>query len=516
MLRYTLSLLSFLFFFTACEQSEAPQSNRLGDAYLTTSGAEAALPHFEKGLLLLHSFEYEDARAAFVKAQEADPDFAMAYWGEAMTHNQPIWHRQQYEEGKAALAKLGDDPQARLAKAETPLEKDLLKATELLFGEGEKVERDKAYSEYLGDLHEQYPQNQEIAAFYALSLLGAVPVGRDEEMYERGAIIAQGILKENPRHPGALHYLIHSYDDPGHARLALDAANSYAKVAPDAAHALHMPSHIYVAMGMWDEVIASNIASYDASVKRMEEKDLTNDARSYHAFHWLLYGYTQKGNTDKVVDILEKMVQYTEEEPSRTARAYLVRMKGNFLVETQRWGHGLAGVAVNLEGLNISHQAVGHFLEGMQAYRSADEARLVRIIDTLASKRQQAVMNMTNKGIPMCSAGGSFGKPNRVDVGQARVMNLQLMALLARLQGDERKAEKQMRRAVVMQDGLNYAYGPPEIVYPAYEFYADYLMEQERYEDALAQYERALERGPNRRRAVTGKERAEREIGQAL
>jgi tetratricopeptide (TPR) repeat protein len=516
MLRYSIVLLSSLFLLTACKEAGTPQESRLGDAHLATSGDEAALPHFEQGLLLLHSFEYEDARAAFVKAQEADPDFAMAYWGEAMTHNHPIWHRQEYEEGQAALLKLGDSPEARLAKAETELEKDLLKAAETLFGEGEKVARDKAYADYLAKLHEKYPENQEVAAFYALSLLGAVPVGRDVEAYEKGAAIAQGILKENPRHPGALHYLIHSYDDPSHARLALNAADSYAKVAPDAAHALHMPSHIYVAMGMWDEVISSNIASYDASVKRMEEKGLTNDARSYHAFHWLLYGYTQKGNTDKVIDILEKMVQYTNEQPSKTARAYLVRMKGNFLVETQRWGHELADVEIDLKDLNISHQAVAHFLEGMQAYRAGEETLLAGIIDTLASKRQQASMSMTNEGIPMCSAGGSFGKPNRVDVGQAEVMELELKALLARLRGEEQQAEALMQQAVTMQDELNYSYGPPEIIYPAYEFYADYLMEQERYEEALAQYERALERGPGRLRALAGKERAENENSHSL
>jgi len=496
----------------ACDADSPASASQLGDAHLATSGAEAALPHFERGLLLLHSFEYEDAREAFVQAREADSSFAMAYWGEAMTHNQPIWHRQQYEEGRAALQKLGGSPEARLAKAETPLEKDLLRAAEILFGEGEKVERDQAYAAYLGELHEKYPDNQEVAAFYALSLLGAVPAGRDEEAYEKGAVIAQGILEENPRHPGALHYLIHSYDDPGHARLALDAADSYAKVAPDAAHALHMPSHIYVAMGMWEEVIASNIASYEASVKRMQEKDLDNDARSYHALHWLLYGYTQTGHTDKVIELLEKMVQYTEELPSRSARAYLIRMKGNFLVETQRWGHELAGTEVDLEGLNISHQAIGHFLEGMQAYRAADETHLSGIIDTLASKRQQAAMSMTNEGLPLCSAGSSFGKPNQIEVGQAEVMELELKALFARLQGEEAKAEAFLQQAVDKQDGLNYSYGPPEIVYPAYEFYADYLMEQERYKEALAQYERALERGPGRRRALMGKERAEEKL----
>ena len=143
-------------------------------------------------------------------------------------------------------------------------------------------------------LSEKYPNNHEISAFYALSLLGSVPDGRDDAIYGKGAIIAKGIIEENPNHPGALHYLIHSYDDPAHAHLALNAANSYAKVAPEASHALHMPSHIYLAMGMWDEVISSNINSYQASINRMERKNLDNNARGYHAYHWLQYGYLQK------------------------------------------------------------------------------------------------------------------------------------------------------------------------------------------------------------------------------
>ena len=129
----------------------------------------------------------------------------------------------------------------------------------------------------------KYPEHHEVAAFYALSLLGSSKSRKDDDNYEVGAKIAQSIISENPHHPGALHYLIHSYDDPDHATLALDAANRYSKVAPDAEHALHMPSHIFVALGMWDEVINSNIASYEASVVRMKKKELDNDARGYHA-----------------------------------------------------------------------------------------------------------------------------------------------------------------------------------------------------------------------------------------
>jgi tetratricopeptide (TPR) repeat protein len=501
MFRYLVLLLSLISF--ACNPSTdtgSASSYQLGEAQLVNSGNEEAKPHFDKGLLLMHSFEYEDARAAFVAAQQADADFALAYWGEAMTHNQPIWHRQQYEKGKAALEKLAATPAERLAKAPAEQEKDLLQAAEVLFGEGEKVARDSAYALAMEKLFKKYPDNQEIAAFYALSLLGAVPAGRDVETYERSARIAQSILRENPSHPGALHYLIHSYDDPQHAHMALPAANSYAKVAPDAAHALHMPSHIYVAMGMWDEVITSNIASYQASVQRMKAKELDNDARSYHAFHWLMYGYLQKGAFEEAQSILKEMVQYTEELPSKGARSYLIRMKGNALVDMQAWEDtSVTNIKLDISDLNISHQAIHHFLEGFMAYRNNDAQQLSTIIDTLARKIQQAEMSATNEGLPLCGNNSSYSKVNYIEVGQAQVMALELKALFAQLRNDDEQAEKLMKEAVELQDGLSYSYGPVEIVYPAYEFYADWLNSNSRKAEAIAMYEKSMERGPKRR-----------------
>ncbi len=191
-------------FFTACQSdSKAPaeesSSYHLGDARLEVTGAESAVPHFQEGLLLLHSFEYADARTAFQKAKEEDADFVMAYWGEAMTHNRGLWRSQDYEEGQAVLAQLGDTPGERMDKAATELEKDLLKGVEILYGEGTKYERDQAYADHMGQLYKKYPDHQEVAAFYALSLLGSVPVGRDEEVYEQSAAIAQSILIENPK-----------------------------------------------------------------------------------------------------------------------------------------------------------------------------------------------------------------------------------------------------------------------------------------------------------------------------
>jgi len=495
------------------QPEEEGNDSRLGEIHLQVSGAEEAKPFFEKGLLLLHSFEYEDARAEFLKAQEADPDFAMAYWGEAMTHNHGMWRRQDAEAARAALEKLAPTAEGRLAKVGTGLEKDFLGAVEALYGQGEKVERDKTYAAFMEGLYKKYPGNHEVAAFYALSLLGAVPVGRDDEAYAKGAAIAEGILKENPRHPGALHYLIHSYDDPGHARLAKDAADSYAVVAPDAAHALHMPSHIYVALGLWHEVVASNEASYAASVKRMENKELDHDARSYHAFHWLLYGYLQQGRLEDARRIMEQMKQYTEELPSKDARSYLVRMKGNYLVETEEWSGPFADIQTGLEELNLSLQAIAHFLDGMQAYRSRDAAQMEKLLEGMAFARQQAAMSVTSEGVPMCGAGGSYGQPNKLDIDQAYILELELKGLYAMLRSKPEDAERWLKQATQLEDEASYSYGPPEVVKPSYELYGEWLLAQNRPEDALLQFEKALQRGPKRVRALDGQLRAARALG---
>lgn len=502
-----LLLLPLLTVFSACQrhQMEPTADHHLGIVHFEPSGLEAAQEPFQKGLLLLHSFEYEDARHAFRAAQEADPAMAMAYWGEAMTHNHPLWRQQDLEAGRSALNKLAPTAAERAEKTSTELERDLLAAADILYGEGEKVWRDSVYATTMKGLYEKYPGQQEVAAFYALSLLGAVPVGRDYDTYGLGAQIAQGILAENPEHPGALHYLIHAYDDPGHAALAIQAANNYSKVAPDASHALHMPSHIYVAMGMWDEVISSNIASYQASVDRMQRMDLDNNARSYHAFAWLMYGYLQKEQTDAAATILQDMIQFTDELPSVPARSYLQRMLGNYLVETGDWDGPFAAIPVKVEDQNVSIQAGQFFVTGMKLFRQKDAAGLKTLIQQLEDQNQAASLQVSDRGTPMCSAGNSRNRPNRQDLDQARVMEMELRSLYAQLVEQDLVAEKWLKEATDLEGSIDYAYGPPDIIYPSFELYAEWLLEQGRPADALAQYDLALGRGPNRIRALRGK-----------
>ncbi len=485
---------------------EAQKSSyQLGKLDFSANGDPRAQPAFERGMLLLHSFEYDDARAAFLEAQAIDSGFVMAVWGEAMTHNHPLWRQQAYEKGRAVLTKLGASSEARLSKIENDLEKGLWQGAEILYGEGSKQERDQAYSNHLEQLYRQHPNSQEIGAFYALSLLGSVAVGRDESIYEKGARVAKGIIEENPNHPGALHYLIHAYDDPGHARFALAAADSYSQVAPDAAHALHMPSHIYVAMGMWEEVVSSNIASWEASVQRMDRKNLDNDARSYHALSWLMYGLLQQGRFGEAKQLLFDMKQFAEEKPSKRARDYLVAMKGNFLVESGDWNSELATVTMDRSDLNISTRAAFHYLEGYRAFLDKDNNKVDSILAVMKEERRLAGNVMTDEGTPMCSAGSNRYTPNQLDIDQAHVMEMELEGLSAQLNNDPETTEKWLSEAAQLERRISYAYGPPTIVQPSYELYGTWLLEQGRAEEAAIQYEQALEKGPNRIRAVAGK-----------
>jgi tetratricopeptide (TPR) repeat protein len=393
--------------------------------------------------------------------------------------------------------------------AKTPLEGNLLHAIEILYDEeiGTKQERDKAYSDYLGELREVHPKQQEIAAFHALSVLGAVPVGRDVEAYEKSARIAAGIMEENPQHPGALHYMIHAYDDPAHAPKAIAAANSYAKVAPAAAHALHMPSHIYVSMGMWDEVISSNIASWDASVARMERMELNDNARSYHALHWLLYGLSQQGRYAEAQQLINDLSVYTQNDPNKGARSYMVTVAANYQVETADWNNAKIQTMneVDIEDHNVLLKAIRHYTNGYRAFLAEDAKRLGTIIATMQQERKDAANQVTASGAPMCSAAGSSRSlPNQMDIDQAQVLSLELEALHAMLRNDNELAEQHMKAAVALEQATSYSYGPPRIVQPSYEFYGQWLLTQQRPEEAIQQFEYALSKGPKRLHALYG------------
>ncbi|NNF30703.1 MAG: hypothetical protein HKO97_09865 [Flavobacteriaceae bacterium] len=500
--------ISIILCLVSCKKN--PESNdQLGEVRIEVTGDSKAKSHFEKGLLLLHSFEYEDAREAFREAQDIDPEMPMAYWGEAMTYNHSLWSEQDFDEAIAVLERLNAfDFEDNCSE----LEKDLISSVMILYKpKTDKVDRDVAYSEYLENLVEKYPNNHEVAAFYALSLLGSVPEGRDDEIYGKGAVIAQGILKENPNHPGALHYIIHSHDDPGHATMALDAAHAYAKVAPDASHALHMPSHIFVAMGMWDNVIASNIDSYQASVDRMVRKNLDNDARGYHAFHWLEYGYLQKNQVEQAKKLVREMKNFTEEKPSIRARVHMVFLKGTYLVETNEWNSEIAQIPVDISDLNISIRSQYHFLEGMKAYINTKSKQLDSIIGTMENDLNRESFIVAQGSAKLCS-GVSREEANQTDLIESKIRLNQLKGLRADLDSDPVAAEEHFLKSIELEKSISYSYGPPHIQKPTRELYADWLMGQNRFKEAEAEYKQALISAPKKRSLLNGILKAEQSL----
>lgn len=495
-------ILVFIVSFLGCKNNVG-KSTELGEVNIQVSGTEEAKTHFQKGLLLLHSFEYEDAQSEFKKAQQLDPKMAMAYWGEAMTCNKPLWSIQNFDEAKEIQEQMLKH--ADLSSI-SDVEKCFIESLNFLFqSKTAKPERDKLYSDFLGQSYAKHPNQKELGAFYALSLLGAVPDGRDDDIYGQGALVAQGILNENKNHPGALHYLIHSYDDPEHAKLAYSAANAYAKVAPDASHALHMPSHIYVALGMWDKVISSNINSYQASVARMEKMSLDDDARGYHAFHWLQYGYLQESQFDIAKKMVYEMEAYSKRTISKRSRVHLLFLKGTYLVETGEWNSKVAQIETDATGLNIGIKGQDSFINGMTVFQSGNADSLPSIIAKLEREIEKSALMVDNidKGFSVC-ASVNRGLPKKSDVQQAEAMLMQLKGLQQWSLGIVDETEKYLKQAVDLEQSLSFSYGPPFIQKPTAELYADWLLLQNRPKEAVKYYNLTLAKATKRRLALEG------------
>ncbi|HUU35110.1 MAG TPA: hypothetical protein VMW48_13690, partial [Vicinamibacterales bacterium] len=317
-----------------------PTTQQFGSIAFPTSGAAAAQDAFLTGVKALHNFQFDEAAVAFKEAQSADPQFAMAYWGEAMSHNHPLWAQQDIPKAKAALERLAPTHEARLAKAKLPKEKQFLEAQHLLyFGAGDKLARDLAYENAMAQMYAQYPDDHEVGIFYALSLLGSVRPG--DPGFRRQALaaaISQTIFAANPNHPGAAHFIIHSFDDPDHAPLALAAANAYAKIAPSAAHALHMPSHIYVQRGMWAQAAASNVDAYKAAVDLNAKMKLPEGREDFHTLGWLGYANLMLGKFDDAKKNVEAAKAAADRNPTNGGiRDGYLGMRARYIQETGQW-----------------------------------------------------------------------------------------------------------------------------------------------------------------------------------
>jgi tetratricopeptide (TPR) repeat protein len=469
----------------------------LGVIEFPNSGAAEAQNAFINGVLLLHSFEYDAARKAFVEAQQADKDFALAYWGEAMTYDHPIWPENDRAAALSALAKLAPTPAERRSRAKSPREQMYMDAVERLYGEGDVTARAAAYSAAMEKLADRFPDDLEARAFYSLSILGLTRTTRNTENYMRAAAIAESIYEKNPRHPGALHYLIHSYDDPVHAPLGLRAARVYGSIARSASHAQHMPSHIFFALGMWEDSIRANTDSMKTA------RD--SGGGGYHALHWLLHGYLQLG---KIADAMRTLAIIEDDANKITTgytRTHLAMCRATMLVETQRAEPASLLEPVDATGINSIAPFSNHDLAiGLEYVRRKD---LAAARDSLAKLRSR----MEKAGTSVTAGSGSidrYSEMPKADLDAVGVMALILEASIDTASGDQATALRKIVAAAEAEDKLIFEYGPPAIVKPAWEAVGEMYLSAGKKAEAANAFRRALKRYPNRRISNEGLKQA--------
>jgi len=469
----------------------AGQSSRLGTISFPNSGAKAAQKSFIRGVLLLHSFEYPDAAVAFREAERLDPRFALAYWGEAMTWTHPIWDQQDVDSARVVLARLAPSAEQRRALAPTARERGYLDAVEILYGDGSKARRDTLYSAAMGRLSAAYPADLEAKTFYALSLMGLSQGTRNVPTYMRAGALAEEVFQANPDHPGAAHYIIHAFDDPAHAPLGLRAARAYAKIAPGAAHAQHMTSHIFVSMGMWDETVSANVAA------------LGKDRSSYTANHysaWLDYALLQQGKLAEARDLLETGRRNLGSPGKGYVRASLIGMRAHYLIMSEQWADSSIAWALDTAEISSVTQAMDAFAAGDAGLHRGDRA----VVDT--QQRRLAAL-AARKPKPDESDG---------DLDVVPVLEKELRAATRAVDGAGNEADSLLREATAQEEAMPAAFGPPDVVKPAPELLGELLLAQGKPAEAQQAFARALALAPRRSLSLRGLARAATAAGDTV
>ncbi len=460
----------------------AGEGGRLGTITFPTSGSAAAQPEFLRGVLYLHSFEYERAGEAFRAAQRLDPGFAMAYWGEALSLTHPVWNEQDLPAARAILARLAPNREARAAKAGTARERAWLEAVELLYGDGPKAQRDTLYAAAMDRLAAAYPDD-EAQAFRALAQLGLNQGVREAAAYMRAGSLALDLMHRNPDHPGAAHYAIHAFDDPVHAPLGLAAARAYSGIAPGAAHAQHMTTHIFLALGMWPEVIAQNVIAAGPDRSRWQ---------AGHYTYWLHYGLLQAGRTEEAAALLAELKAHQSDSAAATAprRIHLAMARAQQVITGERWSDSALAWTIVIPPQATVARAVDGFAAGFAALHRGDS--------TLAAARLAELRRLPS-GTGLAAVPGLLAR--------------QLEAVLARRNGDRASADRLLRAVAEEAAALPVEFGPPDFVKPPYELLGEWLLEDGRTDLARQAFTRSLALMPGRALSLRGLGIAERQVG---
>ena len=482
----------------------APGVKRLGEVSFPVSCAPNVQADFNRAVALLHSFQYEIAEQAFADVAQKDPQCAMAHWGRALSLYHPVWEwpdTETIQKGHSHIQR------AEELGAKTPRERGYLHAASVFYQDSTTMkvaDRATAYCNALAGLHDEFPEDHNAATFYALSLITSAgscpatqqgeqkpqseqkpgPAGRKARRMLAIEILTE-LFRQEPEHPGVAHYLIHAADTPELAHLGLDAARRYATIAPDSPHALHMPSHIFTELGLWQESIQSNLASA-AAAENITKSHLGDGAGDQlHALSFLEYSYLQTGHTADAQRAIDMMKSVPGAEAKDIAESEEVARE-MYMEETHQWKDS---AKLNPGALSASYlQVAGYKARSIGEARTGDAARAQTDLDGLRKAYDEMAAYMRSMGNP---------PPEGLSTSQ-----LEAEAWLAFAQGKQEEALAKMKKAAEQGGGNTRAGGVPGI--PANEMLGNLLLEMHRPAEAQAAYELALKETPNRFNSLYG------------
>ena len=476
----------------------------LGKVDFSISCMEANQDEFNRAIALLHHMTYAQARQSFMRVADSEPDCPMAYWGIAMTLFQPLWPTrptpEELQQGWKNIQK------AKALRPQTKRERLFVTTAEAFFREPESTdywERIRRWEQALEKLYLELPKDPEAAAFYALALLAeAQRRGGSLKHHERAAEILLSVHKKNPIHPASIHYLIHANDVRGREQKSLKIVRSYGAIAPRNPHALHMPTHIFVRLGSWDEVIQGNVKASEAALEHSAGDDNEYISDEFpHAIEYLVYAYLQQGADDLAAAQLKRLQSTERLQPTFKTAFHLSSIPARHALERRVWDDAAELVPRNDPALEWSRfpwpEAVTWFARGLGA------AHIGRLQEAKRAEHRlgelEAVANQAGEEI--------FAR-------QIRILRLGVEAWTLQFEGKQREALNRIQKAAKLEASTPKHPVTPAPTLPAYELLGDLLMEQQRPDDALVAYEQSIELYPKRFNGLLGAARAARALGQ--
>ena len=477
---------------------------KVGRVTFKVSCTPEAQRHFNLAVAWLHSFEYEEAEKAFTEVATMDPACGMGYWGVAMSNYHQLWAPPSPDEmsrGRNGATK------AKTVGAKTQRERDYIAAIDVFYKDADKLDhrtRLFAYHEAMKRLYKQYPEDREAGVFYALTLISTGMASNDKTyIREREAAeILNRVLTVEPQHPGVTHYLIHSYDYPALAQLALPAARSYAKIAPDSAHAQHMPSHIFTRLGLWQEAIRSNLDAR-ASAKQFALRHHLPGAwdEQLHAMDYLAYAYLQGAQDKHAWGVFEELNSIKQVDPPSFKVAYaFAAIPARYTLERRRWSDAAKlplqpGTVTNIPWEKFAWAAAHiHFARAVGAARSGDAA---------LARQETEKLSEIKAGLRAGSDGYDWAK-------QVQIKYLIATAWLAFSENKPDEALQQMHAAADLDDATDKHPVTPGSIMPAREQLGELFIELKQPNEALTAFETSLTTAPNRFVGLYGAARAAR------